>query len=58
MEKVLDACVNTMLNADIVDAFAFMIMAPFVHTFVTQYPMTTTAGILITAMVPRIHRRI
>jgi hypothetical protein len=57
MYELLDMCVTTVLNADILDAFAFMLITPVVHTFVTQYPMTTTAAITIAAMAPRIHRR-
>lgn len=57
MYEVLDVCVHTMLNADILDAFAFMLLTPVVHTIVTQYPMTTTAAITIAAMAPRIYRR-
>lgn len=57
MYELLDMCANTVLNADILDAFAFMLITPVVHTFVTHYPMTTTAAITIAAMAPRIHRR-
>jgi hypothetical protein len=57
MHDVLDVCVTTVLNADILDAFGFMLLSPLVHTFVTQYPMTTTAVITVAVMAPRIHRR-
>jgi hypothetical protein len=57
MYEVLDACVITMLNADILDAFAFMLLTPVVHTVVTYYPMSTTLAITMAVMVPRIYRR-